>query len=300
MTTLRQYEYFTTVAETGHFGRAAEICNVSQPTLSMQLKELEDRLGGGLIERRKKNVLLTPLGEKILPMAKQLLDQASAIKYLASQTFTPLSGPLTLGVIPTIGAYMLPHLIPPLHEKFPELKLYLKEDQTLNLLDQLDKGTLDVALVALMDFDDVKYSSYSLFDEDFVVALPPNDPLLRKHAIMADDLRHGALMLLEQGHCLRNQALDVCQFAAEEASGANFQATSLETLKHMVANGLGRTVLPALSAEEGRGYEVRPFFDPAPTRTIGLVWRRTSTRREEFELLGKTIKKNAPNGTYNV
>ena len=300
MTTLRQYEYFVAVAEAGHFGRAAEQCNVSQPTLSMQLKELEERLGGGLIERRKKNVLLTPLGEKIYPQAKHLLEQAETIKTTANQTAEPLSGDLTLGVIPTVGTHLLPHLIAPLHEKFPELKLYLKEDQTFNLLEQLDNGTLDVALLALMGFDEAKYTSFPLFDEDFVVAFPPDDALLRKHAVMPDDLRNGTLMLLEQGHCLRSQALDVCEFAAEEAAGANFQATSLETLKQMVASGLGRTVLPALAAEEGRGYEVRPFFEPAPSRSIGLIWRRSTTRRDEFELLGEAIQENAPDGSYNA
>lgn len=299
MATLRQYEYFLAVADLKHFGKAAEACHVSQPTLSMQLKELEERLGASLIERRKKNVLLTPLGQRIYPEVKALLNQADTILSITNQTMAPLTSELSLGVIPTVATHLLPHLIPPVHKKFPQLKLYLREDQTHNILAKVNDGAMDLGLLALMDFDPAKFVSYPLFEEEFVVALPDDDPLLRKKAIMPDDLRSGnKLLLLEQGHCLRDQALDVCQFSVEETQGANFQATSLETLKQMVASGLGRTVLPALAAEEGRGYHIRPFFKPEPMRKIGFVWRRSSARQDELELLAKSILESVPNGRY--
>lgn len=285
---LRDLEYFMAVVETGHFGRAAEMCHVSQPTLSTQIRKLEDELGTPLLERTSRRVVLTGVGREVAKQAKLVLAQVAQLKATATAVQGLLSGPLRLGAFPTLGPYILPDLMPLLREHAPDLKPYLIEEKTAELLTRLRDGRLDAALLALpLDADDLKIAP--LFREPFVAALPLNHPLARKRQLDVHSLADQELLLLEDGHCFREQALEICRRVG--AGEEEFNATSLETLRHMVAAGMGITLLPALATRENSAQlALVPFKSPAPERTIALVWRRGSAGTPTLEALARLIR----------
>jgi len=276
---LRDLQYLVALAETRHFGRAAQRCHVSQPTLSAQLKKLEEYLGVALIERRPRRVGLTPAGEAVVERARRMLRDADDIRALARASQDPLGGELKLGLIPTLGPYLLPRIAPRITRALPKLQLMLHEYQTAPLIERVLQGELDLAILAL-PADTKGLITRSLFAEAFLVAMPERHRLTARKRLKPADLAGERLLLLEEGHCLRDQALEGCaRVGTEEHS---FRATSLETLRQMVAAGLGITLLPRLAAEgpfaSARGLVVRPFSPPAPSRVIGAAWRRSTSR----------------------
>jgi len=295
--TLQDLRYVVTLAEMKHFARAAEACYVSQPTLSTQIKKLEAELGVALFERTNKRVLTTPAGEGLIAQARVVLQEADKLRDMAQQAHDPMSGPIQLGVIPTLGPYLLPHLVPRLREDYPHLRLYLREDLTAMLVERLRAGILDAILVALPIQSD-GLEVLELFHEPFVMALPTGDPLAQKVEVMEADLVDAPLLLLEDGHCLRDQALAVCGFPAR--GGEDFRASSLETLRQMVAAGVGCTLLPILAIHSVPPseplIELRPFANPAPYRAIGLAVRRGFPRMEMVQTLAAFIRRYAPDG----
>jgi LysR family transcriptional regulator, hydrogen peroxide-inducible genes activator len=276
---LRDLQYLVALAETRHFGRAALRCHVSQPTLSAQLRKLEEFLGVSLIERRPRRVGLTPAGEAVVERARRMLRDAEDIRALARASQDPLGGQLKLGLIPTLGPYLLPRVAPRIAKALPKLQLMLHEYQTAPLVERVVQGELDVAILAL-PADTKGLVTRSLFAEAFLVAMPEHHRLTARKRLKIGDLAGEKLLLLEEGHCLRDQALEVCTKAGTEEQ--DFRATSLETLRQMVAAGLGITLLPRLAAEgpfaSARGLVVRPFSPPAPSRVIGAAWRRSTSR----------------------
>lgn len=278
---LRDLQYLVALAEIRHFGRAAARCHVSQPTLSAQLKKLEEFLGARLIERQPRRVALTPAGEAVVERARRMLRDAEDIRALARASADPLAGQLRVGLIPTLGPYLLPRVAPRLRRALPKLQLILHEHQTAPLIERVVEGELDLALLAL-PADAGGLETRSLFAEAFLVAMPERHRLATCRRLKTTDLAGEKLLLLEDGHCLRDQALEVCRKAGTEEQ--DFRATSLETLRQMVAAGLGITLLPRLATEgpfgATRGLAVRPFAPPAPSRVIGAAWRRSSTRGE--------------------
>jgi len=276
---LRDLQYLVALAETRHFGRAALRCHVSQPTLSAQLRKLEEFLGVTLIERRPRRVGLTPAGEAVVERARRMLRDAEDIRALARASQDPLGGQLKLGLIPTLGPYLLPRVAPRITRALPKLQLMLYEFQTAPLVDRVVQGELDVAILAL-PADTKGLVTRSLFAEAFLVAMPEHHRLGERKRLKPADLAGEKLLLLEEGHCLRDQALEVCERAGTEEQ--SFRATSLETLRQMVAAGLGITLLPRLAAEgpfaSARGLTVRPFSPPAPSRDIGAAWQRSTSR----------------------
>src|SRR5262245_13374890 len=302
--TLQELRYLVAVADQGHFVRAAEFCHVGQPTLSIQLKKLEDYLGVTLFERNTHQLMPTAIGQKIIAQARIALEVVEQIRTLARQGLDPMSGPLRLGVIPTLGPYLVPALLPTIRTSFPELHLFLREDLTANLLERLRKGTLDALLLALpVRGDDVE--AMALFREAFVVALPSGHELTSKSQIRQKDLKRQNVLLLEEGHCMRDQALAICR-SAPSYHREELKATSLETLRQMVAAGVGCTLLPALAAVPGVGsvrsslVEVRPLAAPVPTRTIGMVWRHRYPREATVRGLAKLILDNAPRAVEHL
>ena len=277
---LRDLHYLVSLAEHRHFGRAAEASFVSQPTLSTQIKKLEDELGVALVERTPRKVLLTETGQEIARRARGVLAEVDEIKAIAQRTRDPESGKLRLGIFPTLGPYLLPHLVPMVREHFPRLELLLFEEKTEHVIRMLREGALDVGVLALPLHEDSLHAEF-LFEEPFVLAVPDAHPLARKKGrLKLGDLQDENLLLLEDGHCLRDQALEVCQLAgAGEKTG--FRATSLETLRQMVAANVGITLLPTLAiqppmARTGNVHLIE-FANPAPSRRIALVWRRSSS-----------------------
>ena len=268
------------LADTGHFGKAADRTFVSQPTLSAQLKKLEQYLGVKLVERQPKNVQLTEVGKQIVVRARRMLDESDEIIALARNNTDPFAGKLKVGLIPTIGPYLLPRVMQKLRKALPHLGLMLYEHQTEALLKRLRDGEIDLGIMALPIAQD-GLESRQLYEEAFTVALPNNHPLAAKSTIKVQDLKGQTLLLLEDGHCLRDQALEVCS-RIEIREAEDFRATSLETLRQMVVAGLGITLLPETAVEppfgSQRGLTIRQFAKPAPTRTVGAVWRKSSTR----------------------
>lgn len=296
MMTLRQLRYFSSLARLGHFGRAAEECAVSQPALSVQIQELEAFLGRQLIERRRGGIELTAAGVEIERRARTILTEVRDLVDYARHRDARLSGPLRLGVIPSIAPYLLPGALPVLHKRYPELDLQLRETMTKTLLEELGDGQLDVVLLSL-PVDEPAFETIRLFDDAFVLATsakaaaahpPMTEPLSRL------ELRD--LLLLEEGHCLREQALTYCR-AIRADLRSKFGASSLATIIQMVANGYGSTLLPeiAIASELRADQRIRlmRFADPQPTRTIGLAWRRTSPRKADFVELGRSITEAA-------
>ncbi|MGH8251887.1 MAG: LysR substrate-binding domain-containing protein [Steroidobacteraceae bacterium] len=289
---LRDLQYLVALAETRHFGRAAERCHVSQPTLSAQLKKLEEFLGVALIERRPRRVALTRAGEAVVERARRMLRDAEDIRALARASQDPLAGQLRLGLIPTLGPYLLPRVAPRISRALPKLSLILHEYQTAPLVDRVVQGELDLAILAL-PADTKGLVTRSLFAEAFLVATPEHHRLAGGKRVKQSELAGEKLLLLEEGHCLRDQALEVCERAGTEEQ--DFRATSLETLRQMVAAGLGITLLPRLAAEgpfaSARGLVVRPFAPPAPSRVIGAAWRRSTSRAAAIAAVCDIISK---------
>ena len=306
--TLQDLRYVVTLAETRNFARAAKACYVSQPTLSTQIKKLEDELGLALFERTNKRVMPTPAGFELIVQARVVLEEAEKLQQMAQQALDPMAGPLRLGVIPTLGPYLLPHLVPQLRADYPRLSLYLREDLTGNLIERLRSGALDAILLALpIQTDGLEL--IELFREPFVMALPKDSPLAGKSEVMETDLIGVPLLLLEDGHCLRDQALAVCGLP-QPRGAEDFRGSSLETLRQMVAAGVGCTLLPALAADAAgtggtkltsdRLIELRPFAAPVPSRTIGLAARRGFPRLEMVRAFAELIKRHAPQGVALV
>lgn len=279
---LRDLKYLVALADTGHFGRAAERAFISQPTLSAQLKKLEEYLGVKLVERQPKNVQLTEVGRQVVVRARRMLAEEEEIISLARNNTDPLAGRLKLALIPTIGPYLLPRVMQKIRKALPRLALMLYEHQTEPLLKRLRDGEIDLGIMALPVAQD-GLETRVLYQEDFTVALPNHHPLAARAAIKVSDLKGQTLLLLEDGHCLRDQALEVCS-RIEVREAEDFRATSLETLRQMVVAGLGITLLPETAVESPfgsqRGLTIRQFTKPAPTRTVGAVWRKSSTRTE--------------------
>ena len=277
---LKDLKYLVALADTGHFGKAAERTFVSQPTLSAQLKKLEEYLGVKLVERQPKNVQLTEVGKEVVVRARRMLDDGEEIVALARNNTDPFAGKLKVALIPTIGPYLLPRVMPKLRKALPNLRLMLYEYQTESLLKRLRDGEIDLGIMALPAAQD-GIEARPLYEEDFTVALPAGHALGAKSTIKVQDLTGHTLLLLEDGHCLRDQALEVCS-RVDVREAEDYRATSLETLRQMVIAGLGITLLPELSVEtpfgSQRGLAVRRFAEPAPSRTVGAVWRKSSTR----------------------
>jgi LysR family hydrogen peroxide-inducible transcriptional activator len=275
---LKDLKYLVALADTGHFGKAAERSFVSQPTLSAQLKKLEEYLGVKLVERQPKNVQLTEVGRQIVVRARRMLDEGDEI--IARSNTDPFAGKLKMGLIPTIGPYLLPRVMPKIRKAVPQLGLMLYEYQTEALLKRLRDGEIDLGIMALPVMLD-GLESRELYEESFTVALPSRHALTAKSTIKVADLKGQTLLLLEDGHCLRDQALEVCS-RVDVREAEDFRATSLETLRQMVVAGLGITLLPEMAVESPygsqRGLTVRQFANPKPSRTVGAVWRKSSTR----------------------
>lgn len=293
--TLTELRYIVAVARERHFGRAAEACFVSQPTLSVAIKKLEEELDVKIFERGANEVTMTPLGEDIVRQAQSVIEQASAIKDIAKRGKDPLDGPLRLGIIYTIGPYLLPELVKHCIELYPRMPLMLQENFTTKLLDMLRTGELDCAIMA-EPFPDAGLAVAPLYDEPFVVAVPATHPLAKRERISAEELKAETMLLLGNGHCFRDHVLEVCpEFArfSTDAEGIrkSFEGSSLETIKHMVASGMGVTVVPALSVPAQVPDHLRyiPFEAPAPTRRVVLAWRRTFTRYEAVAALRNAV-----------
>lgn len=288
---LRDLEYLVLLDEERHFRRAAERAFVSQPTLSGQLKKLEDQLGLLLVERSSRQVVLTAAGVAIAAQARRVLAQAKGVQELAQTFHDPLAGELHLALIPTVAPYLLPLCMPLLHSRYPQLRLMLHEKQTAVGVQQLREGRLDLLVLAL-PIEGAEFAALELYNEPFLLAAPVGDPMASKQEATLDDLHGREVLLLEEGHCLRGQALDVC-FTAGASEYAGFHATSLETLRHMVGEGIGITLIPelALPARLASHEAIRylPFAAPPPSRRIGLLWRKGSYREEAFRAIGSAI-----------
>ena len=288
---LRDLQYLVALAELRHFGKAADACFVSQPTLSMQIRKLEEELGVALFERAPRKVMPTPAGQDMAIRARRVLAEVEQMKEAARRRRDPEAGTLRLGVFPTLGPYLLPHVVPPLRERFPLLQLLLVEEKSDVLLERLRGGQLDAALLALPVNDEQLHAQF-MFEEPFVLAAPAQHPLAQRASLTMEALSDETLLLLEDGHCLRDQALDVCRLSgAQEKAG--FRATSLETLRQMVAAGAGVTLLPALAVHaplaQPPNMRLVPFDDPPPSRRIALVWRKSSGMEDFLHGLADAI-----------
>jgi len=293
--TLTELRYIVAVAREKHFGRAAEACFVSQPTLSVAIKKLEDELEVKLFERGANEVTVTPLGEEIVRQAQAVIEGAAGIKETAKRGKDPVSGPLRLGVIYTIGPYLLPDLVKQAIDRVPQMPLMLQENFTAKLLDMLRTGELDCAIMA-EPFPDTGLAVAPLYDEPFMVAVPKTHALAKRKHVSAEELKQETMLLLGTGHCFRDHVLEVCPEYARFSSDAegirkSFEGSSLETIKYMVASGMGVTVVPQLSVPKDTQPHVRyiPFSAPVPTRRVVLAWRRTFTRYEAIAALRNAI-----------
>lgn len=290
MITLRQLRYVEAIARLGHFGRAAEYCAVTQPALSLQIKTLEEELGVILFERLPRGVRPTADGVEIARRAARILAEVRDISDIARQHRDPLTGPLNLGVIPTVAPYLLPPILPLLRSKYPSLELRVRESRTEQLLDALSDGSLDVLLLAL-PVDRPEFDTMPILEDKFLLAMPESRNVDGKVRATPDLLKNDRLLLLEEGHCLREQALSICDLRPSDSIDS-FGASSLSTIVQLVANGLGLTLLPEISIaaeSQGRGITLMRFADPEPSRTLGLVWRRTSTRASDCRALAGII-----------
>lgn len=290
---LKDLRYLVAVAELRHFGRAAEACFVTQPTLSTQIRKLEEFLGVQLLERSSKHVLLTAVGEQVVARAQRVLHEVDDLIELCRAASDPLAGELRLGFIPTIAPYLLPHLVPELRQQLPSIKPLLYEDQTARLVERLHRGELDAGLMAV-PVDAYGLEHQELFSEPFKVAMPSDHPLSKKKVLDLDDLREQRVLLLDEGHCLRDQALDICNMVGVRQQHA-FRATSMETLRQMVASGAGITLLPALAAEanvtlpNSAAVTLRAFKSPQPMRRMAIYWRKGAARVEAVKAVGEVM-----------
>ncbi|MGA2549053.1 MAG: LysR substrate-binding domain-containing protein [Burkholderiaceae bacterium] len=306
--TLTELRYIVAVAREHHFGKAAESCFVSQPTLSVAIKKLEDELGVTLFERGSTEVGVTPIGEQIVAQAQRVLEQTAAIKELASQGKDPLKGPLRLGVIYTIGPYLLPEFMPQMITAAPRMPLLLQENFTVKLLDMIKLGELDAAIMAL-PLPESGLVAQPLYDELFVVAVPRDHPWSKRKSIGAEELKNETMLLLGAGHCFRDQVLEVCpellRFSPNPGGiQKTFEGSSLETIRHMVASGIGVTVLPKTSVPKvvPRDSLLRyvPFEKPAPDRRVVLVWRKTFPRVAAIETIRRAVLACELNGVKKL
>lgn len=304
--TLTELKYIVAVAREKHFGRAAEACFVSQPTLSVAIKKLEDELEVKLFERSANEVSVTPLGEEIVRQAQSVLEQAAAIKEIAKRGKDPLAGPLRLGVIYTIGPYLLPDLVRQAIARTPQMPLMLQENFTVRLLEMLRTGEIDCAIMA-EPFPDTGLAIAPLYDEPFLAAVPTNHPLSARKTVTAEELKQETMLLLGTGHCFRDHVLEVCPEFARFSSDAegirkSFEGSSLETIKHMVAAGMGVTLVPRLSVprdafaakprrrnDDQAFVKYIPFEGDPPSRRVVLAWRRSFTRYEAIAALRNAI-----------
>ena len=286
--TLTELRYIVAVARERHFGRAAETCFVSQPTLSVAVKKLEDELGVTLFERGPGEVSVTPAGQKIVEQAQRVLEEASRIREIAAAGKDPLAGPIRLGAIYTIGPYLLPKLIPILRKIAPAMQLHIQENFTHRLADALKSGEVDVILIAL-PFDEPAIETRAVYDEPFFVAVPKGHAWEGRKRVTSEELTRESLLLLGEGHCFRDQVLEFCHTPRTRA----IEGGSLETIRQMVASGVGVTVLPATSINPNPGsgelIRILPFAKPVPSRRVGLAWRRSFPRPEAVETLRKAI-----------
>ncbi len=290
MISLKQLRYLDAIARHGHFGKAAAHCAVSQPALSMQIQELEQELGVQLVERRRQGAQLTETGREVARRAQRILNEVRDIGDFARQCHAPLSTPVRLGVIPTIAPYVLPALLPLVRADYPQLVLHVRETHTQQLLAELNDGTLDLLLLAL-PVEHPEIETLRLIEDRFFLAMPPGRKLRRRVKATPELFENDRLLLLEEGHCLRDQALAFCDLRQVEGVDT-FGASSLSTIVQMVANGMGLTFLPEISigleAMSGR-VSIGRFADPEPVRTIGFAWRRTSPRKEDFRVLSGLV-----------
>jgi LysR family transcriptional regulator, hydrogen peroxide-inducible genes activator len=295
--TLTELKYIVAVAREKHFGHAAEACFVAQPTLSVAIKKLEDELGVVIFERGGTEISTTPLGAQIVAQAERVLEQTAAIKEIAKQNKDPLAGPLRLGVIYTIAPYLLPPLVKNMIERVPQMPLVLQENFTVRLVELLRQGELDAAIMAL-PFADQGLVVQPLYDEPFVVALPKHHPWADRKAIDPHELKSETMLLLGNGHCFRDQVLEVCpEMARFSTSGdgisRTFEGSSLETIRHMVASGIGITVLPQASVPDMRAKDGMlryiPFSEPTPSRRVVIAWRKSFTRGAAIEAVRQAV-----------
>ncbi|SAK70390.1 hydrogen peroxide-inducible genes activator [Caballeronia ptereochthonis] len=300
--TLTELKYIVAVARERHFGRAAEACFVSQPTLSVAIKKLEDELNVQIFERGTSEVSVTPIGEQIVTQAQRVLEQTLAIKEIAKQGKDPLVGPLRLGVIYTIGPYLLPTLVKQMIKAVPQMPLMLQENYTLKLIELLKQGEIDVAIMAL-PFPETGLMVRALYDEPFVVAMPSGHAWENRPKIDPDDLKQETMLLLGSGHCFRDHVLGVCPELMRFSQNADgiqktFEGSSLETIRHMVASGVGITVLPRMSVSEVRPHaggidsgllSYVPFDEPVPDRRVVLAWRKSFTRMPAIDAICDAI-----------
>jgi len=290
--TLKQLKYLCAVAEHQHFGRAAEASHVSQSTLSAGIQELEDILAASLVERNNRNVLLTGLGREVVERAQSLLLDVEELVAVCAAAAEPFSGKMRLGVIPTVAPFVLPQLLSELRNDHPEFKLFIREDLSQHLVNALHGGDLDVLLLAL-PFPAEGVEVMSLFSDEFLLASPLGHPLAARNGLKTGDLQGEDLLLLEEGHCLRDHALEACELRDAQLS-VPYQATSLATIVQMVANGIGVTLLPRMSTDAGitaaTTIALTPFAQDGVAREIGLMWRRKTPRTAEFRLLGERVR----------
>jgi LysR family transcriptional regulator, hydrogen peroxide-inducible genes activator len=298
MITLRQLRYLSALAKHGHFGRAAEACAVTQPALSMQIRDLESTLGVAVVERRPGDVILTDVGREIARRGEDVLTASRDLVDFARHRSGLLTGRLMLGVIPSLAPYLLPRILPLLQSRFPELQLELRETQTRQLIEDIKSGALDAAMLAL-PAGEGDIDTMALFEDLFLLAVPASDPRTEARRVAADDIDPNRLILLEDGHCLRDQALAFCATAARRgASGTGstvFGASSLTTVMQMVAGGYGVTLIPQIAADVEKRDERVKFLrleNPQPGRSIGLAFRRTSPRKADFVALGEVVRES--------
>ncbi len=293
--TLTELRYIVAVARERHFGHAAQSCFVSQPTLSVAIKKLEQELGVVLFERGPGEVSVTPVGQRVVEQAQRVLEEAARVKDIASSAKDPLAGPLRLGAIYTIGPYLLPKLIPVLRKKAPTMQLLIQENYTHKLGEGLKQGEVDVIVVAL-PFAEPGVATRAVYDEPFMVALPQGHPLEKKKHVSAEELTREHLLLLGAGHCFRDQVLDLCSTVQRGPRGTlarTLEGGSLETIRQMVASGVGVTVLPSTSVSGGEGsgdlIRFRPFSRPVPDRRVVLAWRKSFPRPQAVDALREAI-----------
>jgi len=306
MITLRQLRYLSALAKHGHFGRAAEACAVTQPALSMQIRDLERTLGVAVVERRPGDVMLTDVGREIARRGEEVLTASRDLVDFARHRSGLLTGRLTLGVIPSLAPYLLPGILPLLQNRFKELRLELRETQTRQLIEDIKSGELDAAMLAL-PVAEPDIDAIALFEDLFLLAVPASDPRKENGRVAAEEIDQSRLILLEDGHCLRDQALAFCATAARgrttAAGGTAFGASSLNTVMQMVAGGYGVTLIPQIAADVERRDERVKFLrleNPQPGRSIGLAFRRTSPRKADFAALGEMVKESlSPATTAN-
>ncbi|MCR6686278.1 DNA-binding transcriptional regulator OxyR [Pseudoxanthomonas sp.] len=288
---LRDLKYLVALADHRHFGRAAAACYVSQPTLSTQIRKLEDELGVPLVERAPRKVMLTPAGREAAERARRIVAEVEQMKEAARRSQDPEAGAVRLGIFPTLAPYLLPHVIPRVRARFPQLELLLVEEKSDELLARLRDGKLDAAVLALPVHDEQLHTEF-LFEEPFVLAVPDGHPLAGREALALDELSEQRLLLLEDGHCLREQALDVCRLSGAHEK-TEFRATSLETLRQMVAANVGVTLLPALAVKppvaRSDNIHLLRFSDSHPSRSIAMVWRRSSAMNGFLERLAQVF-----------